>query len=852
MSKQVAICERRRFVYNGNREKRYGLLKSPPMPPQRAASIAPAKSIAALFGIWMRFTSILLHHDDTLMSKAIFLSALLLTACTTSPASPPDPTPTPAAEQPEATPTFSSNPFQDGLNARRNGDYARAAVAFQYVLASNPTPELASDALFRLAEAHYLKKDYARAIDAFNAFLRQYPNHARAVSLHYFLADAYRAQKDWSNALAEYQLFRAQTPTLAGDTDAAIADVLAQAGDSDNALKQYARALEDTTLAPLTRFNVLLRYADLHQARGEPALAAKQYDDALPLAPDAKNKAEVNLKAGEAYAAANQLDAAIVRWNAAINQTPEQPAAYKALVNLLNRSAKVDDFQRGLVNYHAASYDAAIAAFERELKEDKTRVGEIRWYLGNAHSRNGTPTPALAEFDFIIKNLPKDKRVADAYMAKAGVYVTQGRTDDAVSAYKKFVTALPDDARADDALLRAAQLLDRAKRYGDALEIYQQIQTKYPTRETAVEALFWLGFIPYRQKDYKTAQTRWQLLAQNHPQSNYYTRALYWAGKAAHARGLNEEARKLWTQASAHVNDVDARHWRAYYAWRARDALSPRPANDARLYDSARYAMNRATDRAEFEAWLARWAKPANGAPGTLAAATQTDMRFRRGVELMNLDHTVEARLQFSALITAKQDDPPALYALALYFQEHNQFRPALDAAEKLEKLATTANASPAPRFLRALIYPAYYNDLVIEEARKNKIDPALYLALIHHESRFNPWATAEAGERGLGQIIPPTAKSIAQSLKIKDFDLDTLFLPYVNVRFGVWYLAQDYAKYNDPIYALAAYNAGVSRVERWKRPDVDVALEEFEIASTQWYVRVIYSNWRQYQEIYK
>ncbi len=783
------------------------------------------------------------------MHKRVCLLALLfLAACASAePAAPSEPTP-----EISETPTlaFSSNPFNDGIAARRNGDYARAAAAFQRVLNSKPDAALAADAQFRLAEAHYLLRDYARALPAFDAFLQQYPSSPRAASVKYFLADAYRGVKDYPNALTHLRAFREQTHALIGDTDAAIADLLVLAGDADGALKQYERALEDKMLAASTRINVLQRYADLHQARGEPALAARKFDDARALTGNARAQAELYLKAGDAYAAANQLDLARARWQSAISQTPEQPSAYKSLVNLLNRGGAVDDYQRGLVNYHAASYDAAIAAFQRELKTETERAGDAHYYVALAFARQKEHAQAVQQFDHLITDHSKDKRVVDAYFGKASAYLAQGRTDDAVSAYKKLAATLPDDARADDALLRAAQLLDRAKRYADAAEIYAQIQTKYSTRESAPEAIFGAGFAYYRLKDYSSAMARWQLLAQNYPKANHYPRALFWLGKAAQARGLKDDAKKYWTQAAAVTSEAGA-HWsRAYYAWRAQDALAPTNINatDPRRYDLARYTLNDAAARAEFEKWLAAWSKGATCC--ALDDATRADARFQRGAELVTLDRTTEARVQFASLLSAKQDDAAALYALALYWQENNQFSLALDAAERIARLAPSL--ANAPRYMQALRYPTYYADIVVAEAKANNLDPLLYFALIRQESNFYAFATSSADARGLGQIIPPTARGIAQKLGVKNFSLDDLYLPFVSVKFGEWYFAQDLTRYQEPLYALAAYNAGGSRVERWKNVDVDLAVEEIDIAETAAYVRIVYANWKIYSQIYR
>ena len=787
--------------------------------------------------------------------KIPFLLALgvLLAACSPSPALPtpvttptraaaPTETPTPDFAEPP-TPVFSSDPFNDGMIARRNGDYRRAIAAFQRVLDSKPAPDLEREARYRLGEAAWLYNDDVRAINALLAYVQGNPNGTRVPEARYLLADAYRATKDYASAIEQYRLYRDQSQTLMGDTDAAIADMLILAGDATTALAQYDRALQDVNLASSTRVSIQMRAADVHLGRNEPALAAARYDAALPYAFDARTKADLLLRAGEAYAAANKLDLAIARWNEAAAKYPEQKGAYQSLVDLVNRGAVVDEFQRGLVDFYAASYDAAIAAFQRHLQVPGTlRDGDARYYIATSYARQGAYSQAVTEYDALIKALPKDQRVPDAYLGKAAAVAAIGKLDDAVAVYRKFVTAFPGDSLADDALWRAALLMDRANRYGDAADLYEELQAKYPTRERAADALFWAGFAHYHSKDYATANARWQTIAKSYTQSPFYPRALFWLGKTAQARGVTNDAKNYWTQAASLNN--------GYYSWRAKDALTPPKSNVS--YDLARYAMETAQDRAEFEKWLAGWGRDVQLSVSTVDAATRGDLRFRRGAELLRLDRTVDARREFVALIDAKKDDPRALYALALYLRDNNLFSLSLDCAEKIARLANEASAPPAPRLLWLLRYPTHYADLVVAEAQANKIDPLLYFALMRQESSFNPWSTSSADARGLAQIIPATARDIAQRLNAKNFSLDQLYLPYVSVRFGVWYFAQELKEFDEPIYALVAYNAGGSRVKQWQKTDLDYAVEEIDISETALYVRVVYSNWRQYQTLYK
>lgn len=783
--------------------------------------------------------------------RVLWLGAFLIACASASGVPTPVTTPTRALPSETATPhatetptpVFSSNPFNDGMLARRNGDYRRASAAFQRVLDSKPTPELEQEARYRLGEAYWLYGDPARAINTLLAYVQGHPNGARVPEARYLLGDAYRASKDYANALEQWRWYREQSQTLVGDTDARIADLLVLLGDSVTALAQYDRALQDATLTSSARVSILQRAAQVHAGRGEHSLAAARYDAALTHTSDARTRADLLWRAGEAYANAQQRDTAIARWKEAVAKYPEQPGAYQSLVQLLNRQVAVDEFQRGVVDFHAGAYAAALAAFRRHLQNPGTaRDGEARSYIAQAYARQGAYTSAIAEYDALIKTLPKDARVPEAYLGKAAALAAVGNIDEAVATYRQLATTMPHAPRADEALWRAALLLDRAKRYREAASVYEQVHAQFPTRERAVEALFWAGFAHYQNKDYKTASARWQTLVKQYPQSPFYARALFWLGKTAWGQGQTNAAKNYWTQVAALNN--------GYYAWRAQDLLTPPPNHIS--YDLARYTMGTSQGRADLEKWLAAWSKGENSVGTTLDASTRNDVRYRRGAELLRLARTVEARREFVALIESKKNDPRALYALAHYFHDNNLFSLTLDCAEKIARLAAEANAPPAPRLLWQWRYPTYYADLVVAEAQANRIDPLLYFALMRQESRFNPWATSSADARGLAQIMPNTGREIAQRLKVANFTLDQLYLPYISVRFGVWYFAQRLEEFDEPLYALIAYNAGASRVKQWQKPDPDYTIEKIELAETASYVRLVYSNWKQYQWIYK
>ena len=103
--------------------------------------------------------------------------------------------------------------------------------------------------------------------------------------------------------------------------------------------------------------------------------------------------------------------------------------------------------------------------------------------------------------------------------------------------------------------------------------------------------------------------------------------------------------------------------------------------------------------------------------------------------------------------------------------------------------------------------------EVIYEEAKRYNQDHKLILALIATESEFYNWAVSEKGAKGLMQIMPYVAESLAQDLGIEWSGDRTLFNPYLNIRIGIHYLSQLMLDFKDVEVALTAYNYGPTYV---------------------------------------
>jgi soluble lytic murein transglycosylase len=177
-------------------------------------------------------------------------------------------------------------------------------------------------------------------------------------------------------------------------------------------------------------------------------------------------------------------------------------------------------------------------------------------------------------------------------------------------------------------------------------------------------------------------------------------------------------------------------------------------------------------------------------------------------------------------------------------------------AAALLLALAVAALIRPAEKAVKEIALPLRHEDIIRQQAAEKGLDPALIAAVIYTESHFRE-QTSRAGATGLMQLLPSTADYIARKSGGTRFTHEDLATPQINIAYGSWYLRFLLDHYEGELVpALAAYNAGLNKVDEWWR-GAAARGERFDVArhipfpETRGYVQRVLAARSRYQHEY-
>lgn len=436
--------------------------------------------------------------------------------------------------------------------------------------------------------------------------------------------------------------------------------------------------------------------------------------------------------------------------------------------------------------------------------------GEDRFDYATALTRLGRNAEAAVQFGRV--RAPERMAALAAYQSARSL-VRDGQIDAGRKALIRVsrVFARDTTAAASSFFLRA-DLASDDRADEEARRLYHLVAVRYPTSRFAPTSRFRAAMIALLSGQSGLAAQEFDSLADRYPRSDEALGAFYWAGRAWASAGDSIAAREHW-------EGVMTRDPLSYYAALSAARLGSQPWTPQPGADS--FPVDPAID----------------------AIVARADLLKRLGLEQ-------EARWELDRLARSPDSAPDRLLALANAFRKQGMASQAIQLARR----ALARGAAADARTFR-LIYPITHEDALLAEAAEQKLDPNFIAALIRQESNFNPSATSPAGARGLAQVMPELGERLARELKYPVWDPVLLYQPDVSIQLGAYHLRELLARYDQRAHILAAYNAGMSRVELWSRrigvDDPEVFAERISFVETRDYVRIIQRNEQIYRALY-
>lgn len=155
------------------------------------------------------------------------------------------------------------------------------------------------------------------------------------------------------------------------------------------------------------------------------------------------------------------------------------------------------------------------------------------------------------------------------------------------------------------------------------------------------------------------------------------------------------------------------------------------------------------------------------------------------------------------------------------------------------------------------IVYPYPHKTTIQKYAAQYGVDPLLVVAVIREESKFLPQSESHKGAIGLMQLMPSTAKSIADSLGDKSYSEAELLNPEKNIQYGTWYLASLQKVFsNNTTLVIAAYNGGRGHVQEWiNSGQIDpknIQQQDIPFKETRDYVSRVLKSYNKYISLYR
>jgi soluble lytic murein transglycosylase len=480
--------------------------------------------------------------------------------------------------------------------------------------------------------------------------------------------------------------------------------------------------------------------------------------------------------------------------------------------------------------------DAALTP--KELARAETLFQARRW------------TAAKASYDRLkpfVTGVDRDR----AAIRIAAADIALGRHREGRDALRPYLTG----ALADEASFHFATATRGLKMNAEHIALSHAFVEKFPTSPFAEEILNSLASAYIIDDRDDEADQVFRELLMRYPAGRFAERAAWKAGWAAYRRGQFLEALQFFDKGAAQSPRSDYRPSWLYWSGRAAQQAGDVETGIARLRLTATDYHNSYYGRLAVKRLAGERGATIVPTLRRQPATSETIPTAGRIASLLSVGLNREAMNELQYAQRVWGDSPQLQATIALTHRRLGNVRAGINAMKRAYPQYLAAGGENLPRPILQVIFPVDYWPLLQRYASDRGLDPYVVAALVAQESNFDPIVVSHANAYGLMQILPSTGRSYARKLGVKPFSTNRLKEAEINVRLGTQIFADDIRKFGGVHFALAAYNAGGSRVFAWRREKPDLPQDEFiddiPFPETQNYVKRILGTAEDYRNLY-
>jgi soluble lytic murein transglycosylase len=418
---------------------------------------------------------------------------------------------------------------------------------------------------------------------------------------------------------------------------------------------------------------------------------------------------------------------------------------------------------------------------------------------------------------------------------------------------RRLVGTYPASPFAEQALNELATYHIVADEDPEAAKVFTEMVSRWPQGTYAERAIWKSGWWAYRNGDYPETLRLFEIGLANFPRSDYRPSWFYWSARANGKLARPDAARAGFQQTIAAYRN-------SYYGRQAVQAMAQfaGPSGVSTQAEPSAPAPTRARPSAfpsSGSGSTRRESRPGNdqASLAIVPGRAPANIPLIRALLLAGLHDDAIAELR-----KTQRDEGTSPYieaTIAYALNRKGDLRAAINTMRRAYPQFMAEGGEQLPISILKVIFPINHWDLIRQQARAANLDPYLTAALVAQESTFQADVRSVANAWGLMQILPSTGKRYAPFLGLGRFTTARLTDPDVNVRIGTAYFSDLIKQFGDPAFALAAYNAGENRVERWRaeRPgiDRDEFIDDIPFPETQNYVKRIIGTAEDYRILY-